>query len=267
MSIGRRGGIVAQDARQHVEEHALAVAAGAVDEHQRMLARDPGQAVAAPLLQEADQLGVASGRLGEEPEPERAIAAADGATAVDLGDAFSLITRRRSSPVRRSTVPPGVPRRNGSGSQASMVTANMGIALGRTARPRRRRSSSTQPAAPYPPVRAPVRVRGDGPHGMCGRSGSGARYCHPIRTRRRCCGSTESAPQSAPQTFRLHSPRSGCRPGRPGPRCDEILEFLVQRRAHHWARLGPEGVEIAHRAWPPPFMALRSERTATVARV
>ena len=62
----RRDGIVLQDRRDGVEKHRLAVAAGAVDEHQRVLARDAGQAIAAPLLQKADQLAVVPGRLDQK---------------------------------------------------------------------------------------------------------------------------------------------------------------------------------------------------------
>src|SRR5205085_7381890 len=64
---GRR--IVAKDFGHDIHEHALAVTARAIDEHQRMFADAAGQAVAAPLLQEADQLRVASRGLVKELEP------------------------------------------------------------------------------------------------------------------------------------------------------------------------------------------------------
>ena len=65
-------GVLGQDPGEHVQEHALAVATRAVDEHQRVLAGDARETVAAPLLQEADQRSVATGGLVEEGEPARA---------------------------------------------------------------------------------------------------------------------------------------------------------------------------------------------------
>ncbi len=66
------GGVVAKDRGDRVQEHALAVAAGAVREEERVLADRSGQAIADRALQIGLELGVPAGDLAEEPHPERA---------------------------------------------------------------------------------------------------------------------------------------------------------------------------------------------------
>src|ERR1700694_3004856 len=67
-----RGGshVVPKDARQDVEEHALAVSARSVDEHECVLAGDASETVATELLQEADELDIAAGGVMEEFKPK-----------------------------------------------------------------------------------------------------------------------------------------------------------------------------------------------------
>ena len=61
---------------QRVEEGALAVGAGAVEEEQRVLAGRAGQAVAGDAPKEALQVIIAGGHLIEEPLPARAFSVA-----------------------------------------------------------------------------------------------------------------------------------------------------------------------------------------------
>ena len=67
----RRDRVVLHDGLDHVEKDALAVPARPVDEHQRVFARQPRQAISAPLLKEFDQVGVVAGCLVQELEPAR----------------------------------------------------------------------------------------------------------------------------------------------------------------------------------------------------
>ena len=74
MSVHRGDdGIVAEDRGDRVQEHAFAIAAGAVGEEQGVLAHGPGQAVADGALQIGLELGVPARNLAEEPRPERCI--------------------------------------------------------------------------------------------------------------------------------------------------------------------------------------------------
>ncbi len=67
----RVGRVVAQDRRQHIDEHRLAVCARAVQEEQRVFAGDACQAVADHHLQVGDQLAVPACDVGEERAPDR----------------------------------------------------------------------------------------------------------------------------------------------------------------------------------------------------
>ena len=71
----RRLVIIGEDAGDGVDEHALAVGALAVEEEQRVLGRDAGEAVADNALQERLQLLVAGRHPVEEGVPRGALAA------------------------------------------------------------------------------------------------------------------------------------------------------------------------------------------------
>ncbi len=102
-----------QNAGHDIDEDALAVSASPKDENERVLADVAGERISAPLLQEPDHLGVAARGLFEEAQPQRAVGDRAGVTAVDFVIPSSG-RPARSSPFFRSTVPPGVPSKNGS---------------------------------------------------------------------------------------------------------------------------------------------------------
>src|SRR5687767_14057840 len=65
----RGDGVVAEQLAVVVDENRLSVPATAIGEQQRVLAGVAGKAVAAPLLQEVDDLLVATGGFVEEGQP------------------------------------------------------------------------------------------------------------------------------------------------------------------------------------------------------
>src|SRR5436309_1995222 len=65
------GRIVAKNFTDGVDERALAVGAGAVEEHEFVLKREPGAAVAAEPLKEFLQLDIAGSDAVEECGPNR----------------------------------------------------------------------------------------------------------------------------------------------------------------------------------------------------
>lgn len=66
--------VVLHDPACGVQINALSVAARTIDEQESVFGRDAGQAVAAPLLKEADKRDIIVSRLPEEIAPERATA-------------------------------------------------------------------------------------------------------------------------------------------------------------------------------------------------
>ena len=72
--LHRRGlVVVAKYLRYGVEPNAFPIAAGAVNEHEAVLAHVTCQAVPSPLLEEADQIGVTTRGVVKERQPYRAI--------------------------------------------------------------------------------------------------------------------------------------------------------------------------------------------------
>lgn len=98
------GRVVAEDGAQDAEEDALAGAAGAVEEEQRMLDRDAGEAIASHALQVGLQLQIVAGDVGKEVEPSRA----PRGVAVARRVMVSTRSCRRSCPRRRFSTSPGV---------------------------------------------------------------------------------------------------------------------------------------------------------------
>jgi hypothetical protein len=77
-------GVIAEDRSPSVEEHALAVTAGAIEEEQRMIADRAGERIAEHAPRECDERPVACKHTIEKGEPGRAFAA--GRDRGDLGD-------------------------------------------------------------------------------------------------------------------------------------------------------------------------------------
>src|SRR5437899_146850 len=74
---GRGGGdgrVVAENAVPGVEQHALAIAAGAVKEEQRVVADRSSEAITEKALAKVDEILVAVKNSLEEGEPARAVA-------------------------------------------------------------------------------------------------------------------------------------------------------------------------------------------------
>jgi hypothetical protein len=88
---GSDGGIVAEDGGDGVEPFGFSVASWTIEEGERVFAGIAGEAVAAPTLQVADQLGVAAGALVEEGAPARAGGGRGGADCGDLIDTVGWI--------------------------------------------------------------------------------------------------------------------------------------------------------------------------------
>ena len=97
MRRGREGvhdrglGVVGEDAVQGVQEHRLPVAAGAVDEEERVLAGVAGQAVAGDLLQEAHEAGIRLRRVLEEAQPGRALGGGGRRDSGEPGDVVAAL--------------------------------------------------------------------------------------------------------------------------------------------------------------------------------
>ena len=84
----RIGRVITEDRGDDIDEHRLAIRAGAVQEKQRVLAGDPGQAIAHHQLQVGDQIGIATGNVGQKPMPRWTVALGGGRA--DLG--HSVVT-------------------------------------------------------------------------------------------------------------------------------------------------------------------------------
>ena len=70
--LHRRGnGILAHDGLERVEIHAFAVATGAVEEPELVLAREPGEAITGEAFEERNQLLVLFGHHAEKIAPKR----------------------------------------------------------------------------------------------------------------------------------------------------------------------------------------------------
>ena len=76
----------------------FAVPAVAEPEHQRVLADVAGQAIAAPLLDEPDQLGFVAKSLNQKLTPARAIGGLGRRDRGDLGDSISWDRARAARP-------------------------------------------------------------------------------------------------------------------------------------------------------------------------
>jgi hypothetical protein len=88
------GGVIAEDAADGVQEDGFAIAAGSEDEEQGVFANVAGEAIAAPLAEEAYQVNVTACRIIEELEPQRAVCFFGRRDAGQLRDEIAL--RRRA---------------------------------------------------------------------------------------------------------------------------------------------------------------------------